>query len=79
MKNVETEHSQTCLHYRSQTLKSDEAKWSKLTRITPVGSILGGNTHEFEKIRWGDGLVCLCSSYSYGLQRLLKGQKKVVS
>ena len=53
-------------HDRSRTLKLDEAKWSKLTRITPVGSFWGGNTHDFEKIRWGDGLVCLYSSYGYG-------------
>ena len=52
-------------HDRSQTLKSDEAKWSKLTRITPVGSFLGGKTHEFEKIRRGHRLVCLYSSYGY--------------
>ena len=37
------------LNQRSQTLKSDQAKWSNLTRITLVGSFLGGNTHEFEK------------------------------
>ena len=36
-------------HDRSQTLKSDEAKLSKPTRITPVGSFLGGNTHNYEK------------------------------
>ena len=53
------------LNQRSQTLKSDEAKWSNLTRITLVGSFLGGNTHEFEKMRRGDGLVCLYSSYGY--------------
>ena len=56
------------LHDRCQTLKSDEAKWSKLTRITPVGSFLIGNTLDFEKIRWGDGLVCLSSNYSYVLK-----------
>ena len=49
----------------SQTSKSDEAKWSKLTRIAPVGSFFGGNTHDLEKIRWGNRLVCLCSSYGY--------------
>ena len=38
----------------------------KLTRITPVGSFLGGNTNGYEKIRRGDGLVCLSSSYGYG-------------
>ena len=29
----------------------------------PVGSFWGWNTHDFEKIRGGDGLVCLYSSY----------------
>ena len=59
----------SCNHDRSQTLKSDEAKWSKLTKITPVaiGSFFFvRNTHDFEKIRWGSGLVCLSSSYGYG-------------
>ena len=51
-----------CNHDRSQTLKSDEAKWSNLTRITLVGSFFRGKTHDFEKIRRGDGLVCLYSS-----------------
>ena len=55
------------IHDRSQTFKSDEAKWSKLTRITPVGSFWGENTYDFEKIRWGNGLVCLCSSYGYDI------------
>ena len=35
-------------HDHSQTLKSDEAKWSKLTRITPLGSFweVGGGGGE---------------------------------
>ena len=36
------------VHDRSQTLKSDKAKTSKLIRIIPVGSLSGGNTHDFE-------------------------------
>ena len=31
-----------CSHYRSQTLKSDEAKWPKMTKMTLTSSFLKG-------------------------------------
>ena len=53
------------VHDRSQTLKSDEAKWPKWVNMNPDGYFWRRNTHNFEKIRWGNCLVCLNSSYGY--------------
>ena len=45
----ETPSGRTWGHDRSQTLKSDEAKWWKLTKITRVGSVFSGG--------WGGGEI----------------------
>ena len=44
----------------------------------PSWLLLGGNTHRLEKIRRGNGLVCLSSSYGYenAIQQVLTWQKK---
>ena len=52
-------------HHHSQTWKSDEAKWWKMTKFAPFGCFLRRDTHNFEKIRWGDRLVCLSTGYGY--------------
>ena len=58
-------HSADIYHHRSQTLKSDEAKWPKMIKMTPTSSFLRGYTHDLDKNRRGDRLVCLSSSYGY--------------
>ena len=54
----------TVARHQNQMRRSDQ-NWPESPRLAPFG---GGNTHDFEKIRWGDGLVCLCSSYGYAFK-----------
>ena len=67
-------------HDCSQTLKSDEVKWSKLTRITAVGSFWGGgSTHDLRKSdeAMAYHFVCLSSSYGCGQASWSCSQREV--